>query len=49
MNWHGLQGEVFISCRFSSANDGNMVLYTAAVTGKEIFSDLRLPYDPVVI
>ncbi|KAG7030560.1 SEC12-like protein 2, partial [Cucurbita argyrosperma subsp. argyrosperma] len=26
--------EVFISCRFSMAIDGNMVLYTAAVTGR---------------
>lgn len=26
--------EVFISCRFSLANNGDMVLYTAAVTGK---------------
>ncbi|XP_023547354.1 SEC12-like protein 2 [Cucurbita pepo subsp. pepo] len=26
--------EVFVSCRFSLANNGNMVLYTATVTGK---------------
>lgn len=36
VTWCGLQDEVFISCRFSLTNDSNMVLYIAAVTGKEI-------------